>query len=147
MRDGIDVSKLVARIKKKQKTIDKNSKNLKRAPKYIFAGWGPESGSYPEQKGKPVEEIAEIHEWGLGAHSEKAMVRKTELEHSEKWEDLYMYLVTKAIKAGRNPNYYTIATKVGNQMRIDLRKHLFDINLIDTTRLANTIITKYRRNK
>lgn len=140
-----DVKKLTKTIRKKQATINKNSKKLKSAPKTVIAGWDKSSGAYPEQDKKPVELIALIHEKGLGNHTEKGMVKNTTFKHSKEWVQLYKNLVAKGFKNGKTPNYYTIQEKIGRQIKDDLRSFTYEIGLVDTQRLANSIIIRYKR--
>lgn len=140
-----DVRKLQKAIKKKQDTINRNSRKLKNAPKRIIVGWDEKSGTYPEQDKKPVAYIAKIHEWGLGNHTEKAMVRTTVFKHEKEWVELFQKLIIEGSRKGKSPNYYTIAERVGRQMRNDLRSYLYEIDLVDTSRLARSIIIRYKR--
>lgn len=141
------IEKAIRAIRRKQNTINKASRAMKRAPKYIFAGWTDKSGSYPEQGGKPVKYIACIHEKGLGPHTEKGMVANTTYLHSKEWQKLYARLVRRGSKKGKIPNYYEIFEKVGEQMKQDLRMYTISLGLVETTRLINTIVVNYRRNK
>lgn len=145
MSNIVNVDKLRKAIMKKQETINKHSKKLKTAPKYIFAGWDEKSGTYPEQEGKPVWYIAEIHERGLGDHERKDMTKNTEEEHGESWQLLYAKLVNRYLKRGRIPDYFKIAEKVGERMKYDLENYVRRIDLVDTHRLVNSVIIRYRR--
>jgi hypothetical protein len=145
MGQMFDIVKLRKAIRKKQATINRNSKKLKSAPKTVVVGWDKSSGSYPEQDGKPVSYIALIHEEGLGHHSEKGMVKNTTHIHGQEWIALYKELVKKGFKNGKSPNYFVIQEKVGRQMRDDLRRFTYEIGLVDTQRLANSIIVRYKR--
>lgn len=145
MRIKLDVEKLKKRIDKKQDTINRRSQKLKNAPKVIKVGWFKESGNYPEQGKKPVEYIARIHEEGLGNHTDKHMVSNTIFEHKSEWASLYKKLVRKGSRFGRTPDYYKISEQIGVQMKKDLRNYVFGIDLVDTTRLANSILVKYSR--
>lgn len=145
MAQMFDIRKVKKAIRKKQATINRNSKKLKSAPKTIVVGWDGKSGTYPEQEKKPVAYIALIHEKGLGHQSEKGMVKNTTFLHSGEWLALYKKLVKQGFKNGKSPNYYTIAEKVGRQMRDDLRRYTYAIGLVDTQRLAHSIIIRYKR--
>lgn len=145
MGQMFDVTKLKKSIRRKQATINRNSKKLKNAPKTIVVGWDDKSGTYPEQGKKPVKYIAAIHEYGLGNHSEKAMVRNTIFLHEHEWVRMYRSLVKQKMKRGKTPNHYVIAERVGRKMRDDLRDYLYAIDLVDTSRLAHSIIIRYKR--
>ena len=147
MKKPIDVKKLKRAVARKQATIDRNSKALKKAPKKVLVGWDSSSGTYPEQDGKPVAYIAKIHEFGLGNHTEKAMSRITVEDNQKEWIKMYAKLVKQQSRRGKTPNYYDIGEQIGRQIKEDLEDYLYAIDLIDTTRLANSIIVKYRRNK
>lgn len=146
MKKMIDVGKLHRAIARKQATIDRNSRAMRRAPKFVVVGWDSHSGTYPEQDGKPVSYIAQIHEYGLGNNTEKAMVRNTEYEHSKEWAQLFMKLVKKQSRGRKTPDYFDIFEQIGKRVKRDLRDYLYAIDLIDTTRLAESIIINYRRN-
>lgn len=145
MGNVVNVRKIQKAIKRKQETINKLSNKLKTAPKYIFAGWDTKSGTYPEQDRKPVSYIAEIHDKGLGYQTRKDMVARTTNEYGESWQKLYIRLVNKYIKKGKNPDLFKVSEKVGERMRDDLRNYIYIIDLVDTERLANSIIVRYRR--
>lgn len=140
-----DVKRIQEKIKKKQETIERNSKKMKTAPTKVEVGWDESSGTYPEQGGKPVSYIAEIHEYGLGPHSEKSMLSSTEFLHSDEWAEKYKSLVMKSIDKDRIPNYDKIFRTIGNQIKKDLRDRVYEIDLVETHRLANSIIVRYKR--
>lgn len=140
-----DVEKLIAGIKKKQETINRNSRKMKTAPKSITIGWTKASGKYPEQNGKPVSYIATIHEYGLGNQTEKAMVSNTIFLHKKEWASLYRKLLAKELRRKAVADYYMIAEKIGEQMKLDLKNYIREIDLIETSRLMNSIIVTYSR--
>lgn len=140
-----DVDKIKEAIRKKQSTIDKNSRKMKTAPKSISIGWDQSSGTYPEQDGKPVWYIAKIHDEGLGPHSEKKMIETTIFLNRTKWAKLYSKLQGQALKKNKIPDYYQIAETIGETMKQDLEDYVYQIDLVETERLANSIITRYHR--
>ncbi len=140
-----DVTKLRKTIRKKQSTINKNSRKLKSAPKKIVVGWDSKSGSYPEQGKKPVWYIAKIHEYGTEHHPAKHMVGNTIFAHEKEWAKAYRRILNRKIKMGVVPNYFTIAEELGRRMRDDLKDYVYKIDLVDTSRLANSIIIRYKR--
>jgi len=145
MAQMFDIKKVTEAIKRKQATIDRNSKKMKTAPKYIYVGWDKSSGTYPEQGGKPVEEVALIHEFGTEHHTAKGMVSNTVFFCEDEWIKRATKLIKKGFKWGRAPDYYDIAEKLGRQIKSDLRDYTYSIGLVDTERLANSVIVKYRR--
>jgi len=145
MAQMFDIKKVTEAIKRKQATINKQSKKLKTAPKYITVGWDSKSGTYPEQGKKPVEYIALIHEKGLGNHTEKGMAKNTTFLYQDEWNKLAKKLIKKGMKFGKTPDYYIIAEKIGERIKDNLREYTYMIGLVDTERLANSIIIKYKR--
>ena len=140
-----DISKLKKAIEKKQATINRNSKKLKTAPKTISIGWFKQSGVYPEQGKRAVNYVAKIHEHGLGNHTEKGMIKNTVHLYRKEWVKEYRKLARKEINKGKTPDYYSISEKVGLMMKEDLRNYVYRIGLVDTSRLANSILVKYKR--
>jgi hypothetical protein len=140
-----DVNGLVKGIRKKQATINRNSKKLKSAPKYITVGWDASSGKYPERPEISVSYVAYLHEHGTKDFPAKNMIETTVFLHEDQWVKLYRKLAKKSLSKGQVPDYYTIAETVGEQMKRDLENYIYAIDLVDTQRLANSVIVRYSR--
>lgn len=144
-KQSIDISKAIRAINKKQATINRASRKLKNSPKYIRVGWDSKSGKYPEQDGTPVEYVAHIHDKGLGPHEAKHMLDNTKFLHAKEWAKLYKKLARKAMRKTNSTDFYDVSEIIGERMKEDLKNYVYDINLVDTTRLANSIIVRYSR--
>jgi len=140
-------------IKKKQDRMLRNSLKMVSSPMSIEIGWFYESGKYPESEGgQSVSYVAQIHEFGLGPHSPKGFVRITIDSHQKEWYDIFQSRVNIAVKnalKGKGSlnsfDKHFLLLEIGNKIKRDLQDTITEINLIDTTRLKNSIIIKFDR--
>lgn len=151
----VKAEKIKEQIRRKQATIIKNSKKLKSNPAHLVVGWTKESGIYPEQTtsskigGSPVKTevryVARVHEYGLGNQTEKGFTRLTMEEHGKEWTAYLQESIDHLQKAGMDIDAQWLLERVGERVKKDLQQTLIEIDLIETSRLLNSIIIKFPR--
>lgn len=147
--DLINAPKFQKAMRKKQEKINEISRKMKKAPKSVNIGWDSSSGKYTEQatENKPaptVQEVALIHEWGTSTIPESAMLRTTKARVEPMIQELVKRKM-KAAKRVRKLDFYKLAEDIGELVKRELHDTVFTLDLVDTTRLANSIVIKYRR--
>lgn len=159
-----NIEAIKRRMAKKQNTINKNAQKRKRIhPKNLFVGWTDKSGRYSEQAKTErvttnhrdgstsskmmsikVKEVARIHELGLGNHPEKGMIRITSKANRKRWMKFYKQKVLPALMKGDKSKLWMELSKLGSIIKMDLKTTVLDIDLVDTGRLANSILVEYK---
>lgn len=150
----MNAQKIIDQIQQRQDKMIRKSLKMVSDPMYIEVGWfDPESGKYPEEEsGAKVVDVARIHEFGLGGFPAKAFVRLTVDENNKEWAYEVQKAVNVAIakaKKGQSDlnsfNKHALLYTIGEQIKQDLRDRIEDIDLIDTSRLLNSILIKFKR--
>lgn len=148
----VKAEKIKKQIRKKQETILRNSKKLKSNPAFVTIGWTKESGKYREQadrkkdkKAPEVRYVARIHEYGLGNTTEKAFTRLTIEEHGKEWQEYLQESIDHLQASNMEIDPHWLLTRVAERVKIDLQNKIEAIDLVDTSRLKNSIIIKFPR--
>lgn len=160
----VNVDAISRNMKRKQETISKNAKKRKRVmPKNLRVGWTDKSGRYTEQrptevvttthkdgtsttnwKAIKVKDVARIHEYGLGNQTEKAFIRTTKNNNMKKWLKYYRRYVLPNVKKNDQKKILASLTDLGEIIREDLKNSVYDIGLVDTGRLVESILIEFK---
>lgn len=162
-----DATQVQKAMKKKQETILRNAKKRKNiGPKNLMVGWTDKSGRYTEQgpkvleaatpaeqrkSGNPttekaikVKEVAKIHEFGLGNHTEVGFIRICKANNRRKWLKYYNKYINKWVVKGDRARFFPLLVHLGDMIARDLRQSVIDADLVDTQRMANSIVVDFK---